>query len=360
MLSPFSMVGNMRKLIVFFIFLLPSVAFSATWSVASNQFSTYPRLKNVVNIEQSSFSSELFAAFNVLPPLINGETYTNSGCVFTVGSLDTMGTCTVTGTSASTRTIRINILKDAAICPPTVELKSKTAPIIQSADKAYVSWSVSQVTPEKLCHNSCIYYASSATVSTCYRTSAGSTDGFCNFVVAVNTSAGTCTVSSGYAAASAGAELNPTPDPGDGGGGTDPDPDPNPNPGGGTGGGTGGSTVVTGTVGIEFKSPGTLSSQLGHYLDKDGSVETAATQLPKDMSKQYQDSDIGKKVDGAIGSFTELANAAPICPTGQFELFERTIVLDAHCRLFAEIEPVLKLASYAAWMLVAVLIIFSA
>lgn len=359
----FSTVGNMRKLIGFLILFFPAFAFSDTWSVSPSSMSLKTGLSEVVNIEKSSISGRILSVYNNSPA--SGETYTDSGCTYIQ---DIVGTCTIVAhtvladNSVSNRSIRISIAKDTVTCPSTVQLKSKTAPIIQSGDKAYVSWSVSQVTPENVCHNSCVYYASSATVSTCYRTATGSTDGFCNFVVAVNSAAGSCTTSSGYAVGSAGAELNPdtTPDPGGGGdggegGGTDPDP------GSGTGGGgTGGTTVVTGTVGVEFKSPGTLSSQLGHYLDVNGSVETSATQLPKDLSKQYQDSDIGKKVDGTIGAFTELANAAPICPTGQFELFERTIVIDAHCRLFAQIEPILKLASYAAWMLVAVLIIFSA
>ena len=359
----FSTVGSMKNTIAFLMLFVPSVAFSATWSVKPSDMSRHPGLSEVVNIEKTSISAKILAAYNSAPD--PGETYTDSGCTFT---MDIVGTCTIVASmkladnSTSSYNIRIGVVPGSNVCLPTVELKSKTAPIIQSGDKAYVSWSVQQVTPENLCHNSCVYYASSATVSNCYRTSAGSTDGFCNFVVAVNTAAGSCTTSSGYAVGSAGAELNPdpTPDPGGGGdggedGGTDPDP------GGGTGGGgTGGTTVVSGTVGIEFKAPGTLSSQLGHYLDEDGTVQNSATQLPKDLNNQYQESDIGKKVDGTVQSFTELANVSHQCPTGQFELFGQNIVLDAHCVLFAQIEPVLKLATYAAWLLVAVIIIFSA
>lgn len=355
--------GNMKSYLVFLMLFFPSVAFCATWSVKPSDMSRQPGLSEVVNIEKASISAKILAAYKASPAA--GETYTDSGCTYVQ---EIVGTCTIVAHmtladgSISDRSIRIGIVPGSSVsCPATVELKGKTAPIIQSGEKAYVSWSVSQVTPDNLCHNSCIYYASSATASTCYRTSAGASDGFCNFVVAVNSSAGSCTVSSGYAAASAGAELNPdtTPDPGGGGGGDDGGTDPN--PGGGTGGGgSGGPTVVSGTVGVEFKSPGTLSSQLGHYLDQDGSVETATTQLPKDLSNQYQESDIGKKVDETVHSFSDLANVPHLCPTGQFELFDRVIILDAHCVLFAQIEPVLKLATYAAWMLVAVIIIFSA
>lgn len=351
--------GNMNGVLLILLLTIPSLAFSATWSVKPSDMSRKPGLSEVVNIEQPEISARILAAFNASPT--EGETYKDSGCTFTA---NIVGTCTITATlGVSSYSIRIAVVPGTSVsCPQTVELQGKTAPIIESGGKAFVSWSLSQVTPENLCYNSCVYYASSAAVTNCYRTSSGSSDGFCNFVVAVNSAAGSCSTPSGYVAGVAGSELNPdtTPDPGGGGdggegGGTDPDP------GGGTGGGgTGGSTVVSGTVGLEFESPGTLSSQLGHYLGDDGSVATAATQLPKDLNEQYQDSNVGKSVDNAVQSFTEMSNTTHVCPVGQIELFEQTIVIDAHCALFAEIAPLLQFASRAAWLLVAALIIFSA
>lgn len=365
----FSMVGNMKKTFLFLMLLLPSVAFSATWSVKPSEFTKRSGLSEVVNIEQSSISARILAVYKATGAA--NETYTDSGCTFTANII---GTCTIAvGTkladgSTSSYNVRITVVPGTAAvaCDPTVELKGKTSPIIESGGKAYVSWSVSQVTPENLCHNSCVYYASSANVSTCYRTSSGATDGWCNFFVAVNSAAGSCTTSSGYAVGSTGAELNASApvDPGgdtgggeDGGdtGGTDP------GTGGGTGGGnSGGTTVVSGTVDLEFKDPGNLSSQLGHYLGDDGSVSGAAGQLPGDLSKQFDDSNVGKSVEHAVSSFTDMANAPATCPTGQIQLFEQTIIIDGHCRLFAEIQPILELASRAGWMLLAAFIIFSA
>ncbi|WNF58473.1 hypothetical protein [Pseudomonas sp. SG20052] len=251
----------------------------------------------------------------------------------------------------------IGAIKEAVVCPGTIEVRGPDSPLIKSSTdgKYYVSWRTESVESD-ICHNSCSYLASSAqsTGSSCYRSSGSTSSGFCNFFVGLNSPSPSCSAEAGYTAPAVGDPLNPSTDPGDGGDdGTDPDPGDGGNPGDGGDGGDGDS----GFDGeLSFSNPGSLKAD--SVLDSEvNAVHYQA--FVHGMQVDLNHSGFGVAME-EFQQKISASNSGGTCPTADIAILGTIITFDAHCVLFAEISPILSAVFLAAWCLVALRVFLSA
>jgi len=323
----------------FFIALIFSSSASAGWVCSST--SLYP---TQCAAAANSPTAEQFAIVYVAAFDDSGlyKNYTPGACI---ADTPTRKICTYTYTHGGTpKSATFSVIGSNTItCADTLESRGPDSSAIKSADKYYISWSVSSVTQD-ICHNSCSYLASSATVSTCYLNTGSTSSGFCNYVVGLDSSNSACTGEVGYQQPSVGDSLNVT---------TPPDPGGDPGgDGGGNDGGTGGGVDDGSELG--FTSPGQLDTKRftneGNAAKYNGFVSG--------MSSKYVQSTFGQSVEG----FTRSINSAGggTCPFAYITIFSTPIFFDSHCTLFESIAPILSAVFLAAWSLLAFRIFMSA
>ncbi|WP_157721326.1 hypothetical protein [Pseudomonas yamanorum] len=247
----------------------------------------------------------------------------------------------------------IGTVKEAAVCPPTVEARGPNASTSKTGDKYFVIWSVRTVTSD-ICHNSCSYLASSAKGGTCYLAPGLTDTGFCNFSVDLNSASPSCGAEAGYTAPSVGDPLTPSIDPGDGGGDGS-------NPGGGDDGGDGnGGNGGDGDSGFDgelsFSNPGSLNA--------DAVIDNGVNSVHYGVFVRGMEVDLNESGFGqAMTEFKEniaAAGSGGQCPTADVAILGTIVSFDAHCVLFAEISPLLSAVFLAAWSLIALRVFLSA
>lgn len=271
------------------------------------------------------------------------KNYTPGACI---ADTPTRKTCSYTYTHGGIlKNANFSVIgSNTIICEDTLESRGPDSSAIKSADKYYISWSVSSVSQD-ICHNSCSYLASSATVSTCYLNSGSTSSGFCNYVVGLDSSNSACNGEVGYQQPAVGDSLTviiPS-DPGGGDSGGD---------GGGNDGGTGGGAGDGSELG--FTSPGQLDTKRftneGNAIKYNGFVSG--------MSSKYVQSTFGQSVEGFKRSINSAGGGT--CPFAYVTIFSTPIFFDSHCALFESIAPVLSAVFLAAWSLLAFRIFMSA
>lgn len=333
--------GEMRYFLAlpFFLSLIFSSNASAGWACTST--SLYPAqcaaAANSPTAEQ--FAVVYLAAFdtsglykNYSPGTCIVDTSTRKTCAYTYTHGGTLKNASFSVTGSNT-----------VICDETLESRGPDSSAIKSANKYYISWSVSSITQD-ICHKSCSYLSSSATVSTCYLNTGSTSSGFCNYVVGLNTSNSACTSEVGYQAPSVGDSLNVT---------TPPDPGGNPGGGGDEGnGGTGGGSGDGSELG--FTSPGQLDTK---RFTSEGNA-TKYNGFVSGMSSKFVQSTFGQSVEG----FKRAVNSAGggTCPIAYITILFAPIFFDSHCTLFESIAPILSAVFLAAWSLLAFRIFMSA
>lgn len=342
---------------LFFIPFLLLAAFSSStyagWKCNPSYVSSYSSECSAAGIQDSpeSFITAFVNAVRSANTNANRTGYTAGSCTMNGAS---NASCAYSWTAfGSPFNDIVGVVKEAAVCPETVETRGPDAAAIKSGDKYYVAWSVGSVTAD-VCHNSCSYLASSASGSTCYLSPGSTVTGFCNYFVGLNTASPSCGAESGYRSPSVGDPLTPSTDPGDGGdGGT--------NPGGGNDGGDGdGGNGGDGDSGFDgelsFDNPGALNGAL--ILDSEvNAVHYDA--FVRGMEADLNESDFGK----ALTEFKEKiasGGSQATCPTADVYLLGTMIRFDAHCALFDSVSSILAAALLAAWSILALRIFLSA
>lgn len=247
----------------------------------------------------------------------------------------------------------IGAVKEAVVCPETIEVRGPDAAAIKSGDKYYVAWQASSVTAD-ICHNSCSYMGSSAYGSSCYLSPGSTSTGFCNFFVGINSESSSCSVEAGYTAPTVGDPLTPSTDPGDGGDGGS---DGGDGDGGDTGGGDNGGDGDSGFDGeLSFSNPGSLNAD--SVLDSEvNAVHYQA--FVHGMQVDLNHSGLGIAMQEFQQKISS-ANSGGTCPTADIAILGTIITFDAHCILFAEISPLLSAVLLAAWSLLALRVFLSA
>jgi len=339
-------------LLIFFVSLFSSSAF-AGWKCNSSTIAGYPSQCSRAGVQDTPES--LIAAFVdaviALNTNVNRKDYKAGVCTM---NGTTNAICAYSWTSFGTvMNNSIGAIKEAIVCPDTVEVRGPNAAAIKSGDKYYVAWSVNSVTAD-VCHNSCSYLASSASGSTCYLSPGATDTGFCNFVVGLNSASPSCGAESGYTAPSVGDPLTPVTDPGNGG-------DDGSNPGGGDDGGDGdGSDGGDGDSGFDgelsFKNPGALEGDA--ILDSEVNAVHYGV-FVRGMEVDLNESGFGK----ALIEFKEKMAAGgsqAACPTADVYLLGTMITFDAHCALFDSVSPILAAVFLAAWSILALRVFLSA
>lgn len=262
------------------------------------------------------------------------------------------------GTSQFSNTV--SAVQDAtASCPETLESRGDNSSIVKTGDKYNVVWSVRQVTDD-ICHNSCSYLASSASVSTCYRVAGSSDTGFCNYVVGLNSASPSCASESGYQAPATGDSLDAGSGSGgdsDGGGdeGGDGGGDGS-NGGSGDGSGNGGSDGSGFDGELKFSSPGELDAKSIIEREQNG---VAAEAFVLGLQTSLNESGFGKAIEGFKQSITNSAMQG-VCPTPSFEVFQKVMRFDSHCDLFASLAGIASIVFMAGWSIAAIRIVLSA
>lgn len=348
--------GGDMKYISFIPFLLIFVFSSSShagWKCNPSFSSSYSSDCSSAGVQDSpeSFITAFVSAVRSANTSPNRTGYTAGSCTMNGNS---NASCAYSWTSFGSHfDDSVGIVKEAAVCPGTVETRGPDAAAIKSGDKYYVAWSVSSVTAD-VCHNSCSYLASSASGSTCYLSPSSTVTGFCNYFVGLNTASPSCNAESGYKSPSVGDPLTPSSNPGDGGnGGT--------NPGGGNDGGNGnGGNGGDGDSGFDgelsFNSPGSLEGK--SILDSE--VNAAHyNSFVHGMESDLNESGFGK----ALNEFNQKiasSGSTAACPKATVFLLGSMITFDAHCALFDLVSPILSAVFLAAWSLLALRVFLSA
>lgn len=325
----------------FFIIAMYSSSASAGWVCSSTSLYPTQCAAAAGSPTAEQFAVVYLAAFddsglykNYVPGACIAEKPTRKTCAYTYthGGNPKSATFSVIGS-------------DTVACEETLESRGPDSTAIKSADKYYISWSVSSVTQD-ICHNSCSYLASSATVSTCYLNTGSTSSGFCNYVVGLDSSNSACTGEVGYQQPGVGDSLTITtpPDPGDGGGtgGEDGGED------GGTGGGVGDGSE------LGFTSPGQLNIE---RFTKD-SNDVKYNGFVSKMNSQYAQSQFGLAVEGFKHSVNSIGRGT--CPVAYTTIFLTPVVFDSHCALFESIAPILSVVFLAMWSFLAFRVFMSA
>lgn len=322
---------------------------SAGWKCDSSNAAVYESQCSTAG-EQESPESFITAFVNAVRSSNTNPNRTNysAGACTLNGTTD--ASCAYSWTSYGSQfNNTVGIVKTAAACPETIESRGATSAAIKSGDKYYVAWSVGSVTAD-ICHNSCSYLASSASVSNCYLSTGSTSTGFCNFVVGVNSTSPACAAESGYTAPSTGDPLTPDPDPGDGGdGGSGGD-------GGDNGGGDGGDDGGSFDGELSFDAPGSLGAD--SVLDRESNA-AKYNSMVRGFEADLNDSGFGQ----ALADFNQKISSAgslATCPTAQVQLLGTMITFDAHCALFDSVSSILAAVFLAAWSLLAVRVFLSA
>lgn len=255
----------------------------------------------------------------------------------------TRKTCAYTYTHGGTpKSATFSIIgSNTVVCEDTLESRGPDSTAVKSVDKYYISWSVSSVTQD-ICHNSCSYMASSATVSTCYFNTGSTSSGFCNYVVGLDSSNSACTGEVGYQQPAVGDSLTVT---------TPPDPGGDP---GGDDGGTGGGSGVGDGSELGFTSPGQLDTE---RFTKDSNAIKYNT-FVSEMNGKYIHSTFGQSVEGFKRSINSVGGGT--CPFAYVTIFYTPVFFDSHCALFESIAPILSAVFLAAWSFLAFRIFMSA
>lgn len=246
-------------------------------------------------------------------------------------------------------------VEQVADCPQTLESRGSFAAVSKTGQKYNVLWSTRSVTDD-ICHNSCSYLASSATVSNCYLVTGSTDTGFCNYVVGLDSASPTCNVESTYSAPGTGDSLD-VDETGDGEGGGS---DGGLGEGGDTGDGeSGGGDSGDGSVfvrDIAFVNPGQIDAN-SIVAKEDNAIGYQRFVLK--MDTDFNESGFGK----ALQSFnTKVSSSAQqgICPTADIAVFGTIVVLDSHCALISSYSSILSTVFLACWSLLAVRIFLSA
>lgn len=343
-----------------FLYVLPLlflVSFSSSafagWKCNASTTAGYPNECSRAGVQDTpeALISSFVSAVTALNTNVNRKDYKAGACTMN-GSQNAI--CAYSWTSFGTvMNNSIGALKEAVVCPDTVEVRGPDSPIIKSGGKNYVSWKEDSVVND-ICHNSCSYMASSVNRANCYLAAGSTSTGFCNFFVGINSASPTCAAESGYTSPAVGDPLDPVVDPGDGGDdGTDPDPGDGGNPGDGNNGGDGDS----GFDGeLSFTNPGSLNA--------DSVLNSEINAVHYQAFVHGMQVDLNHSGFGvAIQEFQQKissANSGGACPTADIAILGTIITFDTHCILFAEISPLLSAVLLAAWSLLALRVFLSA
>jgi hypothetical protein len=351
-----SFLGGDMKYLSFIPFLLLisfSSSASAGWKCSSAYAASYSSECSAASVQDTpeSFVSAFVNAVKSANTNPNKTGYTAGSCTTNGAS---SASCAYSWTFyGSPFNDSVGIVKEAAVCPETVETRGPDAAAIKSGDKYYVAWSVGSVNAD-VCHNSCSYLASSASGSTCYLSPGSTVTGFCNYFVGLNTASPSCGAESGYKSPSVGDPLTPGTDPGDGGdGGT--------NPGGGNDGGDGdGGNGGDGDSGFD----GELSFDNPGSLEGDSILNSEVNAVHYDAFVRGMEADLNESGFGkALSEFNQKMAAGgslAVCPTATVQLLGTMITFDAHCALFDSVSSILAAVFLAAWSILALRIFLSA
>lgn len=343
---------NLCLLPLLFLAFFSSSAF-AGWKCNTTTTAGFPSQCSRAGVQDSpeALISTFVDAVVALNTNVNRKDYKAGACTMN-GSQNAI--CGYSYTSFGTvMNNSIGAIKEAVVCPATIEVRGPDSAAIKSGDKYYVAWQSSSVTSD-ICHSSCSYLGESASSSNCYLTTGSTSTGYCNFVVGLNTASPSCGAESGYTSPAVGDPLTPVVDPGNSGDdGTDPGPGDGGNPGDGNNGGDGDS----GFDGeLSFTNPGSLNAD--SVLDSEvNAVHYQA--FVHGMQVDLNHSGFGVAME-EFQQKISAANSGGTCPTADIAILGTIISFDAHCALFAGISPILSAVFLAAWSLLALRVFLSA
>jgi len=253
----------------------------------------------------------------------------------------------------------------SASCPETLESRSDNVGVTKAGDKYFVLFSVGSVTDD-ICHNSCSYLASSASISTCYRVTGSTDTGFCNFVVGLNSASPSCTSESGYKAPATGDSLSGgtgTGGGGDDGGDSGTGGDGGSGGDGGTGGSGGdgdsdGSDGSGGDTEPDFVAPGKLNAK---DVLEDEKNQLKYQQFVTTLETSFNDSGFGSAVNQLKQTLLTTGVGAA-CPTPVIELSFVTVVISSHCDIYnnSDLAAIFTTVFMAGWGLLSLRIVLSA
>lgn len=269
------------------------------------------------------------------------------------------------GTSKLNGTVMVMQDSPSVSCPETLESRGDDSSVVKIGDKYNVVWSVRQVTDD-ICHSSCSYLASSASVSTCYRVAGSSDTGFCNFVVGLNSASPSCTSESGYKAPATGDSLSPGTgtggggdDGGDGGTGGDGGSGGDGGTGGSGGDGDGDESDGSGFDGeLDFDDPGKLDAK---EVFEDEKNKSSYGSFVIQLEASYNESEFGRSVNQLKQTLLTTGTGAA-CPTPVVQLYFTTFTIDSHCQIYnnSDLASIFTTVFMAAWALLALRIVLSA
>ncbi|WAB95622.1 hypothetical protein OSW16_13690 [Pseudomonas putida] len=239
------------------------------------------------------------------------------------------------------------------VCPEVLRSRGSLSPASYNGKDYSVIWSTRQVT-EDICHDSCLYLASSASTSTCYLVTGSTDTGFCNFSVGLDSSSPNCTVESAYLPPGTGDPLNASdPDEGeDTGEGGD-------TGGGDVGGGDGGANSGDGSVfvrDIAFVNPGNIDAT--SIINKEENA-IGYQRYALQMEVDFNESAFGKALVDFDSKISGSAQQG-ICPAPEIPVFGTVVTLDAHCTLLSNYSGILSTVFLACWSLLAVRVFLTA